>query len=96
MRAIKVSLGSGNSDLFSIKEARLTNADNIGEDWKSATPRDGTQVGPLVVHSTGSSGQVLVQNVEDDESDNLRENTSSDGQTLNNKVGRIDVGRFRD
>ena len=67
-------------------KGRHTNDSNVGEYWKSATPRDGTQIGPLHVHFPGCASQELIQYTEDDESDDLRKDSRCDRQSLNNEV----------
>jgi hypothetical protein len=73
----------------------LTNDCNHGEHRKSATPRDGTKIRPLCIHSSWCAGQELVQQCEDDESHDLGQYPGGDGQSLNDKVGDIEVGNCR-
>lgn len=46
---------------------------------------------PLLVHLSWCTSQELVQDLEDDKTDGLRENTRSNGQTLHDKVRNIEV-----
>ncbi len=58
------------------EEEEPTNDGNIGENWQSASPRDSTEVCPLLIHFPWRTGQELIQYLEDDESDNLRNDPS--------------------
>lgn len=69
-----------------------TDDDNVSVDGQGATPRDGAQAGPFLVHGAGSEGQELVENPENEKARNLREHARSNAETLNDEVGDVQVG----
>jgi len=75
---------------------RLTDDCNVSEHWENTAPRDSTQVGPLLIHLSWGTGQELIQDLEDDKTNDLRNDPSSYGQALNNKVRDVKVGRCWD
>ena len=65
---------------------KLTDDSNHGENWKSATPGDGTQIRPFLIHFSWCSGQEFVQNPEYNEPNDLGNNSRCHCETLDNKV----------
>src|SRR3569833_847844 len=71
---------------------RLTDNSNVAVDGEGATPRDGAEVGPLVVQSPRRAGEELAHQGEDDEADHLREHGGGDRETLDDEVRDVEVG----
>ena len=71
---------------------RLTDDGNVGVHGQHASPRDGAQLCPLVIHGPRCASQVLVQEPEDDKANDLRQDVGGKGKTLNDKVRDVKVG----
>lgn len=68
-----------------------TNDSNVGENRQNAAPRNCTEAGPLLVHGSRRLGQELVQKRKDEETDNLGDNASGNRETLDDKVGNVEI-----
>lgn len=69
----------------------LTDDRDVRIDREHATPRDGGQVGPLLVHRTWGAGEEFVNKREDHEADNLGYDARRDRQALDEEIGDINV-----
>lgn len=71
------------------------NDDDVCIHRKQATPENTGKSCPLVVHGTRSARKELIKQLEDDQANNLRENASSQRQTLHNEVRDVKVRCLR-
>lgn len=76
-------------------KGRLTDDYNVGIDRQEASPEDGAQGSPFGILGARSAGKELVQQPEDEQTDNLGHNPDSNCEALDDEVRNVKVGCSR-